>query len=262
MGTFFYGISFTVPSYKKLKNESMKKFMFIGWLFVSNAIFCQNAPGEIVGTIINSENAETIFGAQVFVIDQDRKYQAISDEDGRFRITAIPAGEYTMQIKYHGDTMNNIAVNVPMDGIYQSGTIKFNASKMLGVINVKADDGRMKLEYGSLPVRTITAEEIQQSSAKFSVASLATTMSSEIRMADDGQLMFRGARKGDMIYLMDGIKSSEISNVPSCSIARMMVYTGGLPAKYGDTLGGAIVVETLSYFDLYRAWEREELKKN
>ncbi len=74
------------------------------------------------------------------MIDQDRKYQALSDEDGRFRITAIPAGEYTMQIKYHGDTMNNIAVNVPMDGIYQSGTIEFNASKMLGVINVKADD--------------------------------------------------------------------------------------------------------------------------
>jgi hypothetical protein len=79
-------------------------------------------------------------------------------------------------------------------------------------------------------------------------------MSSEIKVDDDGQLMFRGARKGDMIYILDGIKSNEVYSVPSCSINRMMVYTGGLPAKYGDTLGGAIVVETKSYFDLYRAY--------
>jgi hypothetical protein len=34
----------------------------------------------------------------------------------------------------------------------------------------------------------------------------------------------------------------------------MMVFTGGLPAKYGDTMGGAIVVETKGYFELYRSW--------
>ena len=119
----------------------------------------------------------------------------------------------------------------------------------------------MKLEYGSLPIKELTTEEIEKSPAKFSVASLATTMSSEVKMSEDGELMFRGARKGDMIYMLDGIKSNDVNNVPSCAIGRMMVYTGGLPAKYGDTLGGAVVVETLSYFDLYRQWEREELKK-
>ena len=79
-------------------------------------------------------------------------------------------------------------------------------------------------------------------------------MSSEIQRDDDGELSFRGSRKGDMIYLIDGIKSTDVYNVPSCSISKMMVYTGGLPAKYGDTLGGAIVVETKGYFELYREW--------
>jgi hypothetical protein len=37
----------------------------------------------------------------------------------------------------------------------------------------------------------------------------------------------------------------------------MMVYTGGLPAKYGDILGGAVILETKSYFDLYRQWQAE-----
>jgi hypothetical protein len=82
-------------------------------------------------------------------------------------------------------------------------------------------------------------------------------MSSEVRMSDDGELMFRGARKGDMIYVLDGIKSNEVFNVPSCAIGKMMVYTGGLPAKYGDTLGGAIILETKSYFDLYRSYQQQ-----
>jgi hypothetical protein len=106
-------------------------------------------------------------------------------------------------------------------------------------------------------VKELTSEEITKSTLKFSVAGMATSMSSEIKMDEDGQLMFRGARKGDMIYVLDGIKCNEVFNVPSCSISRMMVYTGGLPAKYGDTLGGAIVVETKSYFELYRAWEAQ-----
>ena len=86
-------------------------------------------------------------------------------------------------------------------------------------------------------------------------------MSSEVKVTADGDLVFRGARKGDMIYMMDGIKSNSISNVPSAAIGRIKVYTGGLPAKYGDTLGGAIVMETLSYFDLYRQYETAQLLK-
>jgi hypothetical protein len=63
-----------------------------------------------------------------------------------------------------------------------------------------------------------------------------------------------------MIFMLDGVKGNEMMNVPSCAIGRMMVYTGGIPAKYGDTLGGVVVMETKSYFDLYRAWEAEQLR--
>lgn len=239
----------------------MKKWMMIGCMMVGHSIFAQEAQGEIVGTVIE-KTGETVVGAQVFVIDQDRKYQAITDIDGRFRISAIPAGTYDMNIKIVQDTMKGIAVNVPMDGIHQAGIVVFKASTVeLDDVIVKANDGRMKLVYGSLPIKELTAEEIEKSPVKFSVAQLATSINSDVKMSEDGELMFRGARKGDMIYMLDGIKGREINNVPSCAIGRMMVYTGGLPAKYGDTLGGVVVLETKSYFDLYRAWEREEMKK-
>jgi len=44
-------------------------------------------------------------------------------------------------------------------------------------------------------------------------------------------------------------------NIPGTSIGGVSVYAGGVPAKYGDTTGGVIIMETKSYFDLYRAWK-------
>ena len=237
----------------------MKKLLVIACILSVHSAFAQDVTGEVVGTIVE-KNGTPIIGANVFIIDQDRKYQAMSATDGRFRISGIPAGEYAMNIRFLQDTMRNIPVNIPMDGFYNAGTVYFDGATVLGDIIVEGDGDRIKLVYGSIPIKEISGEEIEQSPVKFSVAALATSINSDVKMADDGELIFRGARKGDMVYLLDGIKGREISNVPSCAIGRMMVYTGGLPAKYGDTLGGVIVLETKSYFDLYRAWEKEELK--
>jgi hypothetical protein len=237
----------------------MKRFGLFVLLFLIKGVYAQQSTGEIVGTVVDKASGDTLSGAQVFVIDQDKKYRAETGLDGRFRITGIPAGDYLLNIKFSLDTMSGIPVTVPLDGIYRTGTIRFQPAHMLKDITVKWNDGSIKLVYGELPIRELTTEEISSSPVKFSVANLAVAYNSDVKMSEDGELMFRGARKGDMIYMLDGVKSNQVNNVPSCSIGRMMVYTGGLPAKYGDTLGGAIVVETLSYFDLYRKWEREQM---
>jgi len=239
-----------------------KLFIIITLLLGACNVAAQGALGEVVGNVVEKGNKNGVYGAQVFILDQDRKYQAITDADGRFRISAIPAGSYFLNIKYFSDTMSNIQVKVPMDGIHNTGDIEFKSGVLeILAIDVKADDGSIKLQYGELPVKELTAEEIDRSPSKFSVKGLVTSMTSEVRMTEDGELVFRGARKGDMLYMMDGVKASDVGSVPGAAIGRMMVYSGGLPAKYGDTLGGVVVMETKSYFDLYREWEAEEIRK-
>jgi len=233
----------------------MRKILTVWMLIVAGSTFGQSVTGDIIGTVVSFKTKEIVFGARAVVEDNGKKFQAITDADGRFRITEIPAGKYLLKIFYKGDTMSNIQCDVPIEAICNLGIIEFQ-SKVLDLKEVKVKPP-VKLVQGSLPTKELTAVEIAKSPIKFSVASMATSMSSEIRMDEDGQLMFRGARKGDMIYVLDGIKCNEVFNVPSCSISRMMVYTGGLPAKYGDTLGGAIVVETKGYFELYRAWKAQ-----
>jgi hypothetical protein len=239
----------------------MKKLLFFGWLTITQVVFGQEALGEVVGTVVEEKSGAIVYGAQVFITDQVKKYQAITGPDGRFRILAIPAGKYQLNIKYALDTLSGIPVNVPMDGICNAGTIKFISGVLnLGPVDASANGKGIKLEYGFLPVKALTSEEIERSPDKFNIKNLVISMSPDVKVSEDGELMFRGARKGDMVYMMDGMKSNEVSTVPSCAIGRVMVYTGGLPAKYGDTLGGVVVMETKGYFDLYRQWEATEIK--
>jgi hypothetical protein len=233
----------------------MKKLIAVWMLMIAGSTFGQIASGDVIGTIVSGKNNQPIIGAKTLILDNGRRYQGISDEDGRFRMTSIPSGKYTMLIYYLGDTMSNIQVDVPIEAYCNLGTVEFE-SKIVSHKGIKFTP-KATIKFGEIPVQEITAMEIKRSPVKFDVKSLVTTMSSEVKLSEDGELMFRGARKGDMIYVLDGIKSNEVFNVPSCSIARMMVYTGGLPAKYGDTLGGAVILETKSYFDLYRQWQAE-----
>ena len=78
--------------------------------------FGQGSYGEVIGTVIDKKSEVAVYGAQVFILDQGKKYQAMTDADGKFRISAVPAGNYFVNIKYFGDTMSRIEAKVPMDG--------------------------------------------------------------------------------------------------------------------------------------------------
>ena len=234
----------------------MKNWMFVVFCSVIGTTFGQVSFGDIVGNVYEPGKKQPIYGARMIIQDQGKKYQASTDSDGRFRITSIPSGEYFMSIIYKEDTMTGIRTNVPLEGYFNAGDIEFEGKagvKTFSTITINSGD-RIKIGYGEMPAPELSAKEIKQSANKFDIKKLASTMTTDVRMTSDGELVFRGARKGDMIYMIDGIKANEVFNVPSVAIGRMKVYAGALPAKYGDTLGGVIVVETKSYFDLYREW--------
>lgn len=242
---------------------NMKKRIILSFLLLTGTLFGQGNLGEVIGTVVDAKTNAPVYGAVAYIETSGTKYQVRTDYDGRFRISGIPAGTYFLNIRQYEDTMKNIIAEVPMDGFFQAGTIKFQSSIIdKEVINIIHDRNALRMVDGNLPVRTLTAKEIDKSPLKFDVKGLIASMSSEIRLADDGSLAFRGARKNDMLYLVDGVKTSRIGSVPGCSIGRMMVYTGGLPAKYGDTMGGVVVMESKSYFDLYRQWEAEQIRNS
>ena len=241
----------------------MKSLGIVIALLLSAQSFAQVALGDIIGEVKDKKKGDAIYGAEVFTESNGMKYRTRTDFDGRFRISGVQPGTYIVSINFMGDTMSNFIAQVPIDGYANLATLYFSSDVQIlpDLIITANDPNRIRLVHGSLPIQEVTSKDLEHSPARFDIKGMIAGASSDIKMTDDGDLVFRGARKGDMIYVLDGVKSSEISRVPGVAIARMQIYTGGLPAKYGDTLGGAIVVETKSYFDLYNAWKSEQIKK-
>ncbi len=229
-------------------------------LAIASTSIGQASLGEVSGTVKDGQTNTIIFGAHVYIDDGDKRYQSRTDVDGNFRISGVPAGNYLLNIKNIGDTMKNIPAKVEMDAICRLGEIAFLSKIQIIQEGRVVGTSRIRMIDGNLPVTQISYEEIQKSPSKFDPKGMVAYLSSDVKLTDDGELVFRGARKGDMLYLLDGVKTSDIGSIPSCAIGRMMIYSGGLPAKYGDTMGGVVVMETLSYFDLYRDWYGEQVK--
>ena len=218
----------------------MKNFMMVWMLTAAVNTVAQSGTGDVIGTFINFSTQQPVVGAKAMIKENGHVYLALSNEEGRFRIVGVPAGTYQVAGSFQKDSTAKATVEVFIDAYANAGILYFE-NKTQETKAVRLNGGRYeqaRIQISEVPMMTISSKQIKFRSDKFSVVD-----------------MFRGARKGDMIYMLDGIKSNEVFNVPSSAIGRITVYTGGLPAKYGDTLGGAIILETKSYFDLYREWE-------
>ncbi|MBU2019920.1 MAG: carboxypeptidase-like regulatory domain-containing protein [Bacteroidetes bacterium] len=241
----------------------MKTIQIILFSLCASSSFAQMGMGDLTGTLLLKKDKTPIYDARVFLMDGEKRYNTKTNPDGRFRLSAVPSGNYFVYILKDGDTLKTSnSYFIPMDGLVQVGEILYsNAVLNMKPVLASAKSSGLKLTNGFLPIKTLTSEEIGQSPIKFDIKSLASSISTDVKLMDDGSLVFRGARKGDMIYMIDGVKVTNDLNLPSAAIGKMMVYSGGLPASYGDTMGGVIVIESLSYFDLLREYEGRRLKE-
>lgn len=236
----------------------MKKLMLSAMLFCGLNGIAQVSLGEVIGEVKARTNDPAV-GAMVFIEDQGQLYRTKADLDGRFRLSAIPPGKYELKIRFQNDTTDNIWVDVPMDGFANIGEVMVGKVTKFKDIVFSAKD-RIIMRMGNLPVKELTMEDLKHNPRVNDIKGMVEGMSSDVQRTEDGELVVRGARKGDMIYLIDGVKTRDAGQLPGVAIGRMQLYSGNLPAKYGDTLGGVVVLETKSYFDLYRRWRSAQIR--
>jgi hypothetical protein len=176
----------------------MKSWLAVWMLILAGNTIAQSVTGDIIGKVMNFNDDKPLPNARAIVEDQDKRYYAMTDTDGRFRISSVPVGKYTMYIVYKSDSLKGIPVDVPIEAYCNLGTILMNTNAVQTMKAVQVGT-RIRLVYGELPVKELTSKDLVHNANKFDIKTLATSMSSEIKVDDDGQLMFRGARKGDMI---------------------------------------------------------------
>lgn len=216
--------------------------------FTANAL----GNGAIKGKVLDPEG-QPVIGAYVSIYVGSNMRGAVTNLDGYFTIRPLPAGTYDLTITSSSfDTIKLAGIKVKGDGLVFLKNQQM-AYRSLGLVTITRYIKPLinKMEPSVIDVLPAT---FTKSATKTSLGSMIAAQSSEIFQADEGQPMyFRGARAGSVVYLIDGVKSFAANdNFPSSSIGSMRIYTGGVPAQYGDLLGGIVVIETKSYLDMYK----------
>jgi hypothetical protein len=225
----------------------------------SSTCHAQNS-GEIKGKVFNEAKKAVPF-ANVYVKYGDEIIGSTTDFDGRFTLKPLNPGTYNVEVStVEYEKYIYTGVDVGPDKITFLNDIEL-AVKSLGVVVVKGWKEPL-IDHEEPTKVSMVASQFKTDALRKDPVRLATTIAPGIFQDPiSGDLHFKGSRSGSMAYYVDGVKMLSLDGTPPNSIGRITVYTGGIPARYGDITGGVIAIETKSYFDLYAQRQAERLAK-
>ena len=219
-----------------------------------SSIFAQT--GEVKGIIKDKETGKPIWNVSVYIEIGGNLVGDAADFDGKYTIKPLNTGIYTVVAKMTGYApmkINN--VQVTSDKItYVNVDMEASAEKLPEYIFV---EHKIPLISKDEPhVQMLTAKELKKSVNRDNPIMIATSMPG-VTLAPNGKDVYiRGSRPQATQFITDGMKSiTGDIGIPGQAIGSLKVYTGGVPARYGDLSGGVIVTETKSYFDLAREYQ-------
>jgi hypothetical protein len=100
-----------------------------------------------------------------------------------------------------------------------------------------------------MDIKEISGEDLlHMAYDRSDLGSAVVNLTSEATRDQNGDFHVRGGRGDATAFIVDGVKSPNISGVPSLAVENLAIITGGIPAQYGDNTSGVIVVTTKDYF--------------
>ncbi len=233
----------------------MRKISLIFVLLTLLSVFASaQRIGTLRGRIFNANDNTTLPGANVWVEVNGHMIGASSDADGFFTIKPLNPGMYTLHITYMGFedvTITQVSVVADKLNLMRDIYLKEKGIIIDGKIATIVANERRLIDVEDPSRMSFIKEDIEMVPDSRDVMSLIDAVSSEIYVSEDRKRVhFRGSRDGTVAFIVDGIRMrNNEANIPGGAIGSMTVYTGGVPAKYGDFTGGVVIIETMTYSD-------------
>ncbi|MCB0397690.1 MAG: carboxypeptidase-like regulatory domain-containing protein [Flavobacteriales bacterium] len=201
--------------------------------------------GTLKGKVVDKANGEAIPFANV-VIERNgvQSGGATTDFDGMFTIKPIDPGKYTVKASYVGYQQ------VQVDGVLINSdkitdlTIELSSGVDLDVVEfVKYKDPVFKKDE-TVVQKTVTREDFDKMPTRSAVTAAATSAGA-YQSSEGSAINVRGQRSDGTVYYVDGVKvrGSNVS-LPQRGIEQVSTMLGGVPAQYGDAVGGIINITT------------------
>lgn len=242
----FYVI-FTAPKIKDEGNLNLNGYMGkkLFTLLLSVIVFgtyAQTRPGSLKGTVTDAKTGETVPFANVVIKDNSGAVVTggTTDFDGKFNINPIAPNTYNVEVSFTGYatiklTDINIGPNSPTVKDFKMRVASAELSEVVIVYEAPLID---KTKSST----NISAEDILNMAVR-SPGAIAAQAAGATQDAN-GNINIRGARGEGTVYFIDGVKVRGSVNLPQAAIQSTEIITGGLPAQYGDAVGGVINTTT------------------
>jgi hypothetical protein len=200
--------------------------------------YAQTQAGELRGRITDAEKGEPLPFANIIIkIGGTQKGGTSSDIDGNYIIKPISPGTYDIYASYVG---------------YKDLIIK---DYEVGGNKISFQD--IKLTPSVLTTKEVIIETSIKKLVDQDEGSGGRLSKEEIKKAptrDVGALVnltagtlgnsFKGQRGSGTAYFVDGVRMRGSMGVPQGSIQEINTITGGIPAEYGDLVGGVVSITT------------------
>jgi len=204
--------------------------------------YAQTRPGSLRGTVTDKSNGETLPFANVVIKNESGEvlYGGTTDFDGKYNINPVEPGTYNVTCTFTGMapvTLERIEIS-PNRATVRNFSMQQSSEVLTEVIIVDEapliDPTKNSVVVGS--------EDIVNMAIRSPVA--AAGQAGGVTQDENGNINIRGSRSGGTVIFIDGVKVRGSNNVPQGAVQQTEVITGGLPAQYGDAVGGIINVTT------------------
>jgi len=217
----------------------------IAVLGVLALLWAQQDAGKLRGVVRDKVTREPLDYATVKALQNGIvKGGAYTNEKGEYSIAPLSPGTYDVQVSYAGKTLTITGVVITAN---RTIVLDINMESSTELKTVEIVDYKVPLfeKDETVTGKTLALEDIQKMGTRNINAFLATTAG--VYQADDkfgAGISVRGARGDATQYFIDGVRVIGSFAMPQRAISQLSVYTGGIPAEFGDLMGGVIQITT------------------
>jgi hypothetical protein len=212
--------------------------------------FAQERFGTIEGTVKDAAGA-VIPGATVKVEGNAFNRTATANEEGFFRVVAVPPGEYTVTA-----SSNSFSASQPTTAtivLGQATVIDFALQPSSVSASVTVSGDVANIDTTSSRVQTnITSERFDQIPKGTSFSSVLQTAPSVQREPKGAGYQIDGSSGAENTFIVDGQEVTNFNtgqlnsnnDLPFGLIQEVQIKTGGFEAEHGGATGGVITLVT------------------
>jgi hypothetical protein len=208
--------------------------------------------GEIRGIIKDTE-LEPVPFAKIKVVQGNLLIGGTqADDEGRYHYKPLNPGIYEIVVMDPGhqtQPVNKINVK-PNEATYVDVKLAVNSFSTIEVIAAAIDYAQTGVDKTMFTMVSIDARELNRMAGYTpgDVKNSLELVTSDAINTGDGEVHFRGSRGDANGYFVDGVRTLKPITIPGLSIDNLTVFSGGVPASYGDVTSGVVIITTKSYF--------------